>query len=241
MIKKDVEITISKDGTKATLTKPLQLHKGDANVCLDLHILGIDYDFHNLMVNDEEVATTTTAVAEINVLKPSSEEFQFRADILEGNIIHFEVPSTLVDDYAEVGIHLVQIVVCYGLTSRLALPTFQMTVKDRFDLDTISTLPVTPQIVTEINKIVDNKMRITNGAVDNNTRQIGLLQEDMNNKADADHDHDEVYVKKSEKIAVEQMPQEVLDTMAEVKKIRFVDQLPPKEEQEQDVIYFVVG
>ena len=111
MIKKDVEITISKDGTKATLTKPLQLHKGDANVCLDLHILGIDYDFHNLMVNDEEVATTV--VAEINVLKPNSEEFQFRADILEGNIIHFEVPSTLVDDYAEVGIHLVQIVVCF--------------------------------------------------------------------------------------------------------------------------------
>ena len=63
----------------------------------------------------------------------------------------------------------------------------------------------------------------------------------MNNKADADHDHDEVYVKKSEKVTMEQMPQEVLDTMAEVKKIRFVDQLPPKDQQEQDVIYFVVG
>ena len=239
MIKKDVELNISKDGTKITLTKPLVLHKGDENVCLDLHIIGADYDFHRMVETDEVVGESV--MAEINVLKPSSEEFQFRADILEGNIIHFEVPSTLVDDYAEVGIHLLQIVVCYGITSRLALPTIQMTVKDRFDLDTINTMPVTPQIVTEINKIVDNKMRITNGAVDNNTRQIGLLQEDMNNKADADHDHDEVYVKKSEKITMEQMPQEVLDTMAEVKKIRFVDQLPPKEEQKQDVIYFVVG
>ena len=54
MIKKDVELTISKDGTKATLAKPLQLHKGDAHVCLDFHVLGIDYDFHDLVVDDAE-------------------------------------------------------------------------------------------------------------------------------------------------------------------------------------------
>ena len=241
MIKKDVEITISKDGTKATLAKPLQLHKGDAHVCLDFRVLGIDYDFHDLVVDDAEEIVSTTVIAEINILKPDSTEMVRTAEVLEGNIIHFVVEPSLLDERAEIGIHLIQIVICYGLTSRLALPTIQMTVKDRFDLDTVQTLPVTPQIVTEIKKIVANEMLTVKGNLEAHRDDIAKNKEAIARKADADHNHNDLYNKKSEKVTMEQMPQEVLDTMAKVHDIRFVDQLPPKEEQEKDVIYFVVG
>lgn len=239
MIKKDVELNISKDGTKITLTKPLVLHRGDENVCLDLHIIGADYDFHRMVETDEVVGESV--MAEVNVLKPNSEEFQFRAEVLEGNIVHFEVPNLLLDEYAEVGIHLVQLVIRYGLTSRMALPAFQMTVKDRFDLDTINTLPVTPQIVSEIKKIVANEMLTVKGNLEAHRGDIAKNKEAIARKADADHKHDDLYNKKAEKIAVEQLPEETIETLAKVRDIRFVDQLPPKEEQEKDVIYFVVG
>ena len=241
MMKKDVEITISKDGTKATLAKPLQLHKGDAHVCLDFHILGVDYDFHDLVVDDAEQVVSTTVMAEINILKPDSTEMVRTAEVLEGNIIHFVVEPSLLDERAEIGIHLIQIVICYGLTSRLALPTFQMTVKDRFDLDTINTMPVTPQIVSEIKKIVANEMLTVKGNLEAHRDDIAKNKEAIARKADADHNHNDLYNKKSEKVTMEQMPQEVLDTMAKVHDIRFVDQLPPKEEQEPNVIYFVIG
>lgn len=241
MIKKDVELTINKDGTKATLAKPLQLHKGDAHVCLDFHILGIDYDFHDLVVDDAEEIVSTTVMAEINILKPDSTEMVRTAEVLEGNIIHFVVEPSLLDERAEIGIHLIQIVICYGLTSRLALPTIQMTVKDRFDLDTINTLPVTPQIVSEIKKIVANEMLTVKGNLEAHRDDIAKNKEAIARKANADHNHNDVYNKKSEKIAVEQLPEETIATLAKVRDIRFVDQLPPKEEQEKDVIYFVVG
>ena len=234
VITKKVELNISKDGTKIELTKPLVLHKGDGNVCLDLHIIGADYDFHSLSTEAKDVS------CEVNVLKSNSKEFTFNAEVLEGNIVHFEVPSDLVDEYAEVGIHLVQLVICYNLTSRMALPTFQMTVKDRFDLDTINTMPVTPQIVEEINKIITSKMAVTNGVLDGNTRKISELQETVLTLANRNHKHEE-YNKKDEQISVEQLPDETVATLAEVKKIRFVDQLPPLSEQENDAIYFVCG
>ena len=239
MIAKNVELNLSKDGTKITLTKPLVLHKGDENVCLDLHIIGADHDYHRMVETEDVVGDTV--MAEVNVLKPNSEEYQYRAEVLEGNIVHFEVPSTLLDERAEVGIHLVQLVICYGLTSKMALPTFQLTVKDRFDLDGISTLPVTPQIVTEITKIVDQKMALLKGTVDKHGQDILDNSQRIAGKADKDHNHDDVYNRKDEKVAMEQMPQEVVATLAKVRDIRFVDQLPPVEEQEKDVIYFVIG
>ncbi|WVR22065.1 MAG: hypothetical protein [Malazfec virus 1] len=239
MITKKVELNISKDGTKIELTKPLVLHKGDGNVCLDLHIIGADHDYHKLAQQTKDT-TGTTVMAEVNVLKPNSQEFKFQAEVLEGNIVHFEVPSALMDEYAEVGIHLVQLVICYGLTSRMALPTFQMTVKDRFGLDTINTMPVTPQIVEEINKIITSKMAVFQSAITAHDNEIAQNKQAILHKASENHKHEE-YNKKDEQISVEQLPDETVATLAKVRDIRFVDQLPSKDEQEPDTIYFVVG
>lgn len=106
-IVKNLSITVN--GNKSSISKPIYLYLGDGAITLLINILEKNYVIGTVDSSNNLVEATNTEYARVCILKSNNElVYSDRCPVVEGKI-KFIIEKEFIDEIAEAGEHLLQI------------------------------------------------------------------------------------------------------------------------------------
>lgn len=118
LIEKEVTMTI--EGSTATLSESIYLYRGDRNVDILFTITDAKFKFNEYSGNI--LVESTAKYATVNVLKPNGTTFSSERLAIIDNKVVLTINQQFIDEVTEVGTHLVQIQLWDTDNGRVTLP-----------------------------------------------------------------------------------------------------------------------
>ena len=118
LIEKEVTMTI--EGSTASLSESIYLYRGDRNVDILFTITDAKFKFNEYSGNI--LVESTAKYATVNVLKPNGTTFSSRKLAIIDNKVVLTINQQFIDEVTEVGTHLVQIQLWDTDNGRVTLP-----------------------------------------------------------------------------------------------------------------------
>ena len=118
LIEKEVTMTI--EGSTATLSESIYLYRGDRNVDILFTIADAKFKFNEYSGNI--LVESTAKYATVNVLKPNGTTFSSEKLAIIDNKVVLTINQQFIDEVTEVGTHLVQIQLWDTDNGRVTLP-----------------------------------------------------------------------------------------------------------------------
>lgn len=118
LIEKEVTMTI--EGSTATLSESIYLYRGDRNVDILFTITDAKFKFNEYSGNI--LVESTAKYATVNVLKPNGTTFSSEKLAIIDNKVVLTINQQFIDEVTEVGTHLVQIQLWDTDNGRVTLP-----------------------------------------------------------------------------------------------------------------------
>jgi hypothetical protein len=118
LIEKEVTMTI--EGSTATLSESIYLYRGDRNVDILFTITDAKFKFNEYSGNI--LVESTAKYATVNVLKPNGTTFSSERLAIIDNKVVLTIDQQFIDEITEVGTHLVQIQLWDTDNGRVTLP-----------------------------------------------------------------------------------------------------------------------
>ena len=111
---------------KAFLSEPITIFLGDKDIRLQIMLKQVRNQFNTKVLNDLDVLDSVE-FCEVAIQKPNGELFTATAHV-ENKIVIIDIDSTWTDELAEVGVHLVQLILLSGDGGHITLPTVEVMV-----------------------------------------------------------------------------------------------------------------
>lgn len=111
---------------KAFLSEPITIFLGDKDIRLQIMLKQVRNQFNTKVLNDLDVLDSVES-CEVAIQKPNGELFTATAHV-ENKIVIIDIDSTWTDELAEVGVHLVQLILLSGDGGHITLPTVEVMV-----------------------------------------------------------------------------------------------------------------
>lgn len=105
LIKKDLTITI--DGSRASVDEPLYMYQGDRNI--DIYFTIVDSKFKFTETVSNILIDSTAKYSSIKVLKPNGEKIMTDKKLIEDSKIIFTINQEFADEATEIGKYKLQI------------------------------------------------------------------------------------------------------------------------------------
>lgn len=118
LIEKEVTMTI--EGSTASLSESIYLYRGDRNVDILFTITDAKFKFNEYSGNI--LVESTAKYATVNVLKPNGTTFSSERLAIIDNKVVLTINQQFIDEVTEVGTHLVQIQLWDTDNGRVTLP-----------------------------------------------------------------------------------------------------------------------
>ena len=118
LIEKEVTMTI--EGSTASLSENIYLYRGDRNVDILFTITDAKFKFNEYSGNI--LVESTAKYATVNVLKPNGTTFSSERLAIIDNKVVLTINQQFIDEVTEVGTHLVQIQLWDTDNGRVTLP-----------------------------------------------------------------------------------------------------------------------
>lgn len=118
LIEKEVTMTI--EGSTASLSESIYLYRGDRNVDILFTITDAKFKFNEYSGNI--LVESTAKYATVNVLKPNGATFSSGKLAIIDNKVVLTIDQQFIDEITEVGTHLVQIQLWDTDNGRVTLP-----------------------------------------------------------------------------------------------------------------------
>lgn len=118
LIEKEVTMTI--EGSTASLSESIYLYRGDRNVDILFTITDAKFKFNEYSGNI--LVESTAKYATVNVLKPNGTTFSSEKLAIIDNKVVLTINQQFIDEVTEVGTHLVQIQLWDTDNGRVTLP-----------------------------------------------------------------------------------------------------------------------
>lgn len=118
LIEKEVTMTI--EGSTASLSESIYLYRGDRNVDILFTIADAKFKFNEYSGNI--LVESTAKYATVNVLKPNGTTFSSERLAIIDNKVVLTINQQFIDEVTEVGTHLVQIQLWDTDNGRVTLP-----------------------------------------------------------------------------------------------------------------------
>jgi hypothetical protein len=118
LIEKEVTMTI--EGSTASLSESIYLYRGDRNVDILFTITDAKFKFNEYSGNI--LVESTAKYATVNVLKPNGTTFSSERLAIIDNKVVLTIDQQFIDEITEVGTHLVQIQLWDTDNGRVTLP-----------------------------------------------------------------------------------------------------------------------
>lgn len=118
LIEKEVTMTI--EGSTASLSESIYLYRGDKNIDILFTITDAKFKFNEYSGNI--LVESTAKYATVNVLKPNGTTFSSERLAIIDNKVVLTINQQFIDEVTEVGTHLVQIQLWDTDNGRVTLP-----------------------------------------------------------------------------------------------------------------------
>ena len=118
LIEKEVTMTI--EGSTASLSESIYLYRGDKNIDILFTITDAKFKFNEYSGNI--LVESTAKYATVNVLKPNGTTFSSKKLGIIDNKVVLTIEQEFIDEITEVGTHLVQIQLWDTDNGRVTLP-----------------------------------------------------------------------------------------------------------------------
>lgn len=118
LIEKEVTMTIQ--GSTASLSESIYLYRGDKNIDILFTITDAKFKFNEYSGNI--LVESTAKYATVNVLKPNGTTFSSKKLGIIDNKVVLTIEQEFIDEITEVGTHLVQIQLWDADNGRVTLP-----------------------------------------------------------------------------------------------------------------------
>lgn len=246
---------------KAFLSEPITIFLGDKDIRLQIMLKQVRNQFNTKVLNDLDVLDLVES-CEVVIQKPNGELFTATAHV-ENKIVIIDIDSTWTDELAEVGVHLVQLILLSGDGGHITLPTVEVMVAKPLEFREGASEQIESDFYSE-NGIAfileDGSGGIKISELEPTETGIGWIPMALGSKnykyalklhqyAKIEHTHKE-YLKEHQDISHLATKEEMTElrndiptmidgmvTSTSITKIEVVDELPTK--QEQGVLYIV--